>query len=294
MKIYLIGHNAVAEGLEKHFEIVKFDEAEKVVLWQDVIEEGRGTAKYAHMKGKPVIQVQHGRHAYARYGPPFYQTMISDVICAWGMNDKDRLMRFGIPEEKIRVTGTVVFKHLKPRKKHKGTNIIFSPDHWDYDIEENDEVVRVLRKLRGVKITTKIMNAHDRDKYDNPIYSHVDSPEHLQICAEALREVDLMVAITEGTFELMAQILDIPVVVANIFKPKTSLNDRRYLDYRHVWSDACKKTQDLSKLPGLIHYHLKHPEELRKERKLAAINDGGINIKDPLANIVKVIYDTHY
>lgn len=289
MKIHLDDHNRIAEGLEKYFEIVDFNKAEKVVLWQDVMGVGRGLAKLAHLRGKPVIQILHGRRGYTQYGYPWKKEMISDKICVWGTKDKERLMRFRIPESKIEVTGTTVFEHLKPRKKHKGINIVFSPDHWDYDIEENDEVVEVLRKLKGVKIITKIMNAHDKTKYDNPVYSHTDSPDHLKICAEVLREADLMVAITEGTFELMAQIMDIPVVIANIFKPRPCLHDRRYLEYKHFWSEACKKTPEISELSKLIRQQLKNPNELKEERKIAAIEEGGINIKDPLKNIVDVI-----
>ena len=135
MKIFFSDHNQVMSGLEEHFEKVDFDEAEKVVLWQDVMGEGRGLAKLAHLKGKPVIQILHGRRGYTQYGYPWNKEMISDKFCVWGKTDVDTLTRFGIPPEKIVITGTTVFSHLKPRVKHKGTNIVFSPYHWDIDIQ---------------------------------------------------------------------------------------------------------------------------------------------------------------
>jgi len=292
MKIYLQNHNQVGNGLEEYFDIVGFNEAEKVVLWQDVIGEGMGVAKLAHAKGKPVIQLQHGRRGYTQYRYPFNKKMISDKFCAWGKTDYDNLIEAGIDPKKVEITGTTVFSHLKPKKEHTGTNIVFSPDHWDYDIEENDKVVAVLRKMKGINITTKVMEMHDIKKYDNPVFSNRNRPNHLDKCAEVLQTADLLVAITEGTFELMAQILNIPVVIANLFTPRPCGGDRRYLEFRVPFSTAVKKEPDIKKLAKLIKQQLKNPDELREQRRLVAFDDAGIEIKDPLQRIVEVIKTT--
>ena len=291
-KIYLQNHNQVGNGLEEYFDIVGFNEAEKVVLWQDVIGEGMGVAKLAHAKGKPVIQLQHGRRGYTQYLYPFNKEMISDKFCAWGKTDYDNLIEAGIDPKKVEITGTTVFSHLKPKKEHTGTNIVFSPDHWDYDIEENDQVVAVLRKMKGINITTKVMEMHDIKKYDNPVFSNRNRPNHLDKCAEVLQTADLLVAITEGTFELMAQILNIPVVIANLFTPRPCGGDRRYLEFRLPFSTAVKKEPDIKKLAKLIKQQLKNPDELREQRRLVAFDDAGIEIKDPLQRIVEVIKTT--
>lgn len=292
MKVYFSDHNNVMAGLEEYFEEVDFNEAEKVVLWQDVIGIGRGLAKLAHLQGKPVIQVLHGRRGYTQYGYPWKKEMISDKICVWGKTDLETLTRFGIPPEKIVITGTTVFSHLKPRVKHKGTNIVFSADHWDHDILENDDVIKVLRGMKGVNIIHKIMEVHDIKKYDNPVFSNRDRPNHLDICADVLSKADLLVAISEGTFELMAQILNIPVVIANIFAPRPSLADMKYLQWRLPFSQAVKKEPDLKKLALVIRQQLKNPDELREQRRSAALNDAGIEIKDPLQRMVEVIKTT--
>lgn len=294
MKIYLENHNQVGNGLEEYFDLVDFNEAEKVVLWQDVMGTGMGLAKLAHLRKKPVIQILHGRRGYTQYGFPWNKEMLSDKICVWGKTDVDTLTRFGIPPEKIVITGTTLFSHLIPRVKHKGTNIVFSPDHWDHDIPENDEVVKVLRKMKGVNIATKIMEVHDIKKYDNPVVSHRDRPNHLDICAEVLSKADLLVAISEGTFEMMAQILNIPVVIANIFIPRPCNGDSKYLQWRLPFSEAVKKEPDIKKLASAIKQQLKNPNELQEQRRSAAFNDAGIEIKDPLQRIVGVIKTTEY
>jgi len=292
MKIFLRNHNQVGTGLEEYFDIVGFDEAEKIVLWQDVMGEERGLAKLAHALKKPVIQIQHGRRGYTQYRYPFNKEMLSDKFCIWGKTDKDNLIEAGIPEDKLVITGTTVFRHLKPKIKHKGKNIVFSPDHWDYDIQENDKVVDVLRKLKGVNITTKVMEMHDIRKYDNPVFSNRNRPNHLEVCAEVLRKADLVVAISEGTFELMAQILNIPVVIANLFTPRLCNGDHRYLKFKLSFSEAVKKEPEIKNLAKVIRQQLKNPDELREQRRSAALNDGGIEIKDPLQRIVEVIKTT--
>lgn len=298
MKIYIQGHNRIQDGLEQYFDIVPFNEAEKIVVWQDVMGECRGVVKLAHAKKKPAIQILHGRRGYTQYKYPWNKKMLTEKICVWGQTDVDALKELGIPEHKIELTGTTVFSHLKPRKKHKGINIVFSPDHWDYDIPENDEVVKALRKvkrsLKGSKIITKVMEQHDIKKYDNPVFSNRNRPNHLDKCAEVLQTADIVVAISEGTFELMAQILNIPVVIANLFTPRPCNGDRRYMEFKLPFSEAVKKEPDIKKLPALIKQQLKNPDELREQRRSAALNDAGVEIKDPLQRIVKVIQTTKY
>jgi hypothetical protein len=87
----------------------------------------------------------------------------------------------------------------------------------------------------------------------------------------------------------MAQILDIPVVMADIWIPKACGGDDRYLTYNRINTNASYKEKDLSKLNDAIKYCLRHPHHLKKERREVALGDGGIDIEDPVGNIVKVI-----
>jgi hypothetical protein len=87
----------------------------------------------------------------------------------------------------------------------------------------------------------------------------------------------------------MAEILDIPVVLADIWQPKACGKDEKYKTYKRIYSDACHKVKDITKLDKEIKYCLDHPDYLREARKQISIDDGGINIKDPVGEIVKVI-----
>ncbi len=260
-----------------------------VVIWNEIDLPGwRYWIQKARKAGNRIVLVQHGRRGSSRIFPPFNEKLISDVVCVWGQNDVGRLVSCGFPKEKIVVTGTPIFKGLK-KQPHEGINIIFSPEHWDHDVAENSLVAGQLRKLKDVKVITKILEGeHDSRYYQNPISSDRHSSEHLRIVSDVLSIADLVVGISESTFELMAEILDIPVIIADIWKPKSCNGDDRYKTYHREYSNACTKAK-LEDLNKVIELELISPGRLSKERKEIAELDGGVNEIDPLENIIKVI-----
>ena len=144
-----------------------------------------------------------------------------------------------------------------------------------------------LRKLKVNVITKTLKGQQDDSMYQNPISSDRNSSEHLEIVADVLSKADLVVAISESTFELLAQSLDIPVIIADIWISKACDGDDRYKEYHREYSPACTKVklQDLNKE---IMRQLKHPEILREERKRIVELDGG-NSKGSLETICDII-----
>lgn len=264
--------------------------ADVIVVWNETALAGwRDFIKDAKAAGKRTVLVQHGRRGTSRIYPPFNETLISDVICCWGEYDKQRLLSVGVPEEKIVITGTPIFKHLKPRVEHEGKNVVFSPEHWDKDVTENFIVASELRKLKGVNVITKTLKGHQRDEdYDNVVSSDRNSPEHFEIVADVLSKADVIVSLSESTFELLAQSLDIPVVIADIWIPKACDGDERYKEYHREYSDACTRAR-LGELNKTIYQELKKPERLKIERARIARLDGGVDLDNPIERIVKII-----
>lgn len=249
--------------------------------WRDFI---RG----AKRRGIKTVLVQHGRRGTSRIYPPFNELPESDVVCVWSENDRKRLISVGVDPKKIKVTGTTIWRHLIPRVPHEGKNVVYSPEHWDREPVENLIVADELRKLKRVKILTKILRGEQSAMmYDNPIESDRNGLDHFDIVMRTLSIADVVVSISESTFELIAEAMDIPVVIADCWIPKTCDGDERYKDYHREYSDACTraKLKDLNK--AVIH-ELKHPGRLREERKKIAVNDGGIGL-DAVGNIVNVI-----
>jgi len=294
MKIAILDHNGVLADLKPHFELTgTLDEAKVAVLWNDVLSWGLSIARTAHHLGKKVVVIQHGRGAMCDYCPPFNQKLIADKVCVWGKADKDMLLKHGIPSKKIAITGTTVFNHLIGKKPHKGINILFSPQHWDYDVEENTEMMnelKVICKKNNWNLVVKVNETHDYEKYaEYAVLSHRDHPDHLDICGKVLSTADVLITMCELTFELLAQSLDIPVILADIFIPRPFRGDKRYQYYHRIHSNALKEMKSLDSLEGLIKQQLAHPEELREERKKVVIDEGGIDIENPLQEMIKVI-----
>lgn len=277
-KVYIYDHNQVMGDLHKAFDIVdSIDDADAVLIWNDLNPFERSIIKCARSLGKKVYVIQHGRKGSSKYYPPFNEPITADKLLVWGEFDRRSLIAAGHDEKKIAVVGTTVFSHLKPRVPHKGINVVFCPEHWDRDVDENRQVKELLDKLKGVKLITKIIDSHDPSSYKNPIQSFRDTPEHLEICAEVLSTADLVVGISESTFELLAQSLNIPVVIMEEWSPKAFGGDMRYVNYRRVISPASKKTT-LSMLIDTIKNQLEYPEELEEERKQVVIDEGGIHL----------------
>ena len=126
MKIILRSFNQVISDLGKHFETTTdIFQAERVVLWNDVMPTEKSIIEFAHSLKKPVIVVQHGRHGTSRYYPPFNEPILADKLCVWGERDKKVLVDNNHPAKKIEVCGSPIFFYLKPRIKHEGINIVF-------------------------------------------------------------------------------------------------------------------------------------------------------------------------
>lgn len=269
----------------------QWKKADVVVVWQETDLGGaKDWVRMVQKEGIPVVLMQHGRRGTSRIYPPFNEELVSDKLCVWGENDVKRMVECGVPREKIYVTGTPVLKHIKPRKPHKGINVVFSPEHWDKDVVENMIVASALRKMKGVKIISKLLEGeHNPKEYDNPVVSNRQLPGHLDKAIEVLQEADAVVAVSESTFELLAEAMDIPVIIADIWIPKACAGDDRYKDYQREYSPACEKVQDLTKLSDVVMKHIKHPELLREERAKITIADGGSNIENPVEEIIKVI-----
>ena len=294
MKILLRDHNGILSDLGPHFELVKtVQEAEVVVLWQDIIGMELMIAKLVKQLHKRLIVVQHGAHGMEDYVPPLSNILLADKILVWGEYDKDQLMKAGISPKRIEITGTTIFKHLKGRTPHKGTHILFSPEHWDYDIEENLELYNKLKKIckkNKWELKVKVIERHDKDRYkEHMVYSNRGQPEHLDICCDTLAWTDVVVSISEITLELLAQASDIPVICCDIAKPRTFLNNPKYLELKKPYSKAVKKIEDLELLEETIKGQLENPNELQKERVNTVAMRGGIYIDNPLQKMINMI-----
>ena len=271
--------------------LINWKQADRIVVWQETELGGwKDQIREFQKAGIPVILMQHGRRGTSRIFPPFNEELVSDRVCVWGENDRKRLESCGVPSEKIFVTGTPIVKGVKPRLEHDGINVVFSPEHWDVDVMENLIVAGALRKVPDINVVTKILEGeHNPSEYDNPIASNRQLPGHLNICYQVLQKADAVVAISESTFELLAEVMDIPVIIADIWVPKACAGDARYKEDQREYSPGCAMEKDMDKLGDTIKRHINNPELLRQQRQEIGVLDGGTNIDNPVDEIIKVI-----
>ena len=297
MKISAYNWNCVLSDiipeLEKRHKLVDPKDADRIVVWSESFRYGWGDRiKKVQKRGGKSIVYQQGVWGMDWVRPPFSEPIISDVVCVWGEGDKEKLIKFGTPAEKIKVTGSPILKHLIPRVEHEGKNVVFALEHWDMeDCVENLIVASELRKLEGVKVITKgVFRENQTSLFQNPVESDRFGGDHLKVVAEVLSTADLVVGLSESTFQMLAESLDIPVVIADIWKPKERGNDPKYLDFKGNFSNGVTKVK-LEDLNKTIKWQLKHPEIKREERKEAARLQLGVGINDPTGNLLKIIED---
>lgn len=278
-KVFIVDHNQVLSEIRNHFECVDdLRKADWLFIWNDVLEIERTVIKYARQYGCKVAAFQHGRYGTSKYYPPFNQKITADVLFVWGENDRKSLIESGQDPDKIVVAGTTIFSHLKGKKEHEGKIVVFSPDHWDREIPENLNAKAELDKLEGVKIITKIIEGQNAKNYTNPIQTNRTDSRHLDICASTLATADAVVSISEGTFELLAQALDIPVIVISDWEPKSFGGEDIYKQgYKRVISKGSRVIH-LDKLQEVVYDELRNPTNLKKERQGVVISDGGFGL----------------
>ena len=262
--------------------------ADLVITWCEMENGGwKEVILKAKKLGKKTLLVQHGRRGVSRIYPPFNEQLLSDAVCVWGPNDMKRIMEVGVPSDKIHITGCPLFKHLKPKVKHEGINVVFSPDHWDGDITENLIVASELEKVKDINIITKtVKGCQDPREYRNVVESDRHAKNHMEIVADVLSKADLVVSLSDATFELLAEFMDIPVVAVDLWIPKSAGGDDKYKEYVKPYSEACTRTR-IREFLSVVKAELKNPSRLAVQREIVAMADGlgEENIIDVIENL---------
>lgn len=274
MKISTTNFNQVLNELEAEVEhrgdrVELWENADTVVLWQDVMGTARDVAIRAKNRGKRVLTYEHGLLSINDYIPPLSKPMISDIYMTWGEKTKKWLVeKARIPEEKITVTGATLFSRLGPRLPHEGKRVLFAPRHWEYHLPENLEVAELLKKYDKAHVYSKlVVGEHDPDLYPDPIITHRHNSDHIGNCYEALKDADVVVGIGEGTFASLAYWMDIPYISVDNWGEHALLG-KTYTreEFNSQLSYACRLVKPEGLLDA-IDEELSRPDALQGLRK---------------------------
>lgn len=142
-------------------------------------------------------------------------------------------------------------------------------------------------------LNVKLTGVHDQHQYMSPIaMTNQNDPHHIDALADLLANTDVMVCLEEGTMQLLACALDIPIIHVDIFKYGTYGGTANYDTVEKIATPATYRLKGISDLANTLDYALEHPSQKRKERIVACEQEGGAHLGSPLENAIKAI-DAH-
>jgi len=281
-RIFLTNRGSVMDNILPYFFTTGIKKADIAVMFQDVVGDGLKYATEIRSRGIPLIVVQHGRGAVRDYLPPKNLPLLADKLCVWGTRDHEMMLEAGFSKDRIALTGCPIFDGLsKTKKPHKGINILFTPSHSE-ESKGNEDVLKMLRSIKGINILSKILRVHDHRIYGkNAIVSRSFDPDHMKKCLKAVRMADILVSNEPGTIELIAMYLEVPVIfVGNI---DTYKNDP-------LRGKGAYTIESVADLPSAIEKTLREPDLTAGERKKELLASAGVGLPgSPVQKIVNLI-----
>lgn len=129
-------------------------------------------------------------------------------------------------------------------------------------------------------INVKLSGSHDPYQYQAPqIGTPQNHPNLIDDLSDLLPNIDAMVCLEEGSMQLFAAYLDIPIIVCDIFKYQNYGGCKDYDLVEKIHTNACYWTKDINKIGGLLDHALANPKELAKHRKTVCEIEGGTNLQ---------------
>lgn len=276
MKFFAVNFNGVMDDLIPKLDITSVEEADKILVWQDIQGYFKELSDITKYLGKKMILLTHCYGSCNDYLPPHNHTSYADKILVWGQADYDLAKKAGLADKTV-ITGTQIFSHIKPRQKQKETTIVFCPTHDSrFEIANFD----IADKLQGYNVFTKILGDNKEKRYSNPVFSNRTTKEHIDICFDLISKADVVVVNDPTTtFALFAFAAQVPVIFV----------DNIDTDY-HLVSDILLSGEyktTLDNLTDTIKEVLAN--DTKKEIRNIIAEYCGVFIKNPLLNILKEI-----
>lgn len=325
LKLCTQTYNGVLTNLRKRTDEFDFvdnlRDCDCIVNWQDV---GGDLEKLATLNKKyfrrPHLVVQHGRRCVRDYGPPNNFKLLADKFCCWGQDDYEIMDKLGYGDRTV-ITGCPLLTQIKPKVPHEGRNILFVPVRTMHEEPANITTLFELKKIRlsyaqkmiskykkqlidswdsqmvdsiskNWHLTSKITNIQDKKLYTgSTIHTYPEKEGHTEECVKLLTETDVVVCVEEGTFQVLAMAMDIPLIVVKGFE----LLKYNGVDYPEDWKAVHTKGAtwvELSELEEAIERELTDPGRLSNERKEVVLREfgGSLNPDDELVKQIKEIF----
>jgi len=142
---------------------------------------------------------------------------------------------------------------------------------------------------RNWRLVAKITDLHDKKLYFGDIVqTNPANKQHLLNTIRLMQVTDCVVGIEEGTFQLLAMAMGIPVVMVDGFKYK-EYGGIDYSSVEMVKTDGVRRV-NLSDVEKTIDEELANPQALEEQRKKVVseeLHDGSSNPTENIVNVIK-------
>jgi len=158
---------------------------------------------------------------------------------------------------------------------------------WNRSVEPR--ILRNKTYARGL-VNVKATGIHDIYQYQAPVVvTQQGDPDHARCVIDMLSNVDAMVCLEEGTMQLLAHAMGIPVIVADIYSYGNYGGTSNYDAVEKIKTKACYRTEDIRKIGRILDHALAHRLELAKACIDVCEQEAGASLGDATANVVKAI-----
>ena len=303
MKIICLDYNDLIWPITEFFERAEWDdileEGDKkpkaIVMWNDIIDIYQELCVVAGRHGIPTFMFQHGRGAFRDYISGRMSKRNASIAFCWGEKDRQMAIKGGWTEETAIRIGSPIFAKRPKKQEEKGT-VIFDAPHWDIEIPEGYLAWDKLNQIKDIKPVAKLLKgqAHDtKFYYGYSLTTDRRLSGHLETTYDLLSKASCVVTMIEGTLELMAYSLDIPVIHLEGLEKRPLLGadqpDEDYLPSRAA------TTATMDNLEEKVKEAIEHPELKREERREVLLEEGGDPDKDtPYQTMVSEIKRVAY
>lgn len=280
--------------------------------------------EYMH---KPVVVVQHGVGGTRDYQPPEKFEMYADKFCCWGTHDYERLVNNGYGDKAVLTgsplinlikplekhddkniifcpivasheepANLITFYELKKMELDYSQKMILKHkeklrDEWNAEVLNPAKPRSTLPYYeinKNFRLISKLTPIHDKNLYLGSVtMSCPSSSTHIEDCVRLLTQTDLVIGMVEGTFQMLAMAMGIPVIVCKGWEFKI-YGGKDYSNSEMIFTNGVVRCE-VSGLRTAVEQELAHPEHLAEERQKTLLEEFGDVNSDPNGKIIQTI-----
>lgn len=232
----------------------KTDEAEIIFLWND-FEFKKEIIKWRKVN-KKVIVFEHGWNSFFDYELNG-KAHIADGYMALGINSKKSLIRSGIEENKILVTGNRNFDNLKSTPQDNLIpQILYTTLHWfsdkrEFNNRKIESIINTLGSYCDISVKTMINSKIDipreiKSEWFTDIY---DNKTLFLDMAKNLSDYDIILTPKESTFDFVALLVGkrvFRIAEQEEYRESTDPKSRNILPISEISTDLLFKETNLT------------------------------------------------